>query len=127
MSSNSSPRKKATKKKTQDLKESVEFLEAHLIRYMDTFSTPPEGYTKNGQLPLPHFIIPVRSGLSCPIKWIKQLNNRCVAGYLKEDGPNDLPHVSKIYATPKYTADPAEPTPLGPRNPSRAGHFLPCL
>jgi len=97
------------KKKTKDLKESVEFLEACLIGYMDTFSIPPEGYIKNGQLP--HFTIPVGGGLSNPAKWIKQLDDGCVTGYSKEDGPNDLPHISKVYAMPKYTADPAEPLP----------------
>ncbi len=34
-----------------------------------------------------------------------------MAGYSAEDGPHDLPHVCEIYASPKYTADPAEPLP----------------
>jgi len=34
-----------------------------------------------------------------------------MASYSKEDSPYDLPHVCKIYAMPKYTADPAEPIP----------------
>ncbi len=76
---------------------------------MDTFAQPLEGYTKNGWLP--HFTIPIGGGLSNPAKWIKQLNNGCVAGYSKEDGPHNLSHVCKIYVMPKYTADPAEPLP----------------
>jgi len=92
-----------------DLEESIEFLEACLIGYIDTFSHPSDGYCESGQLP--HFTIPCGNGLSNPAKWIKQLDDGHVAGYLKEDGPHDLPHVCKIYAMPKHTADPAEPLP----------------
>src|SRR6266478_7210040 len=38
------------KKKLDDLNEMVEFLEAHLVGYIDTFSQPPDGYIKNGHL-----------------------------------------------------------------------------
>ena len=34
-----------------------------------------------------------------------------MVGYTAEDGPHDLPHMCEIYASPKYTADPAEPLP----------------
>src|SRR6266403_6344551 len=97
------------KKSMDDLKESIEFLEARLIGYIDTFSQPPDGYTENRQLL--HFTIPCSNGLSNPAKWIKKLDNGHVAGYLKEDSPHDLPHACKVYAMPKYTADPAEPIP----------------
>jgi len=99
----------AHKKKLDDLNETVEFLEAHLVRYIDTFSQPPNGYTKNGQLP--HFTIPCGNRLSNPAKWIKQLNDGHIAGYSKEDGPHDLPHICEIYVMPKHTADPPEPLP----------------
>ncbi len=92
-----------------DLDETIEFLEACLIGYINTFSHPPDSYIKNGRLP--HFSIPVRNRLSCPAKWIKQLDDGQITGYSKEDGPHNLPHICKIYATPKYTADPAEPLP----------------
>src|SRR6266478_3241689 len=52
------------KKKVDDLKETIKFLEARLIGYIDTFSQPPASYTKNGQLP--HFTIPCSNGLSNP-------------------------------------------------------------
>ncbi len=92
-----------------DLEETIEFLEAHLISYIDTFSQPPASYVENGRLP--HFTIPCGNGLSNPAKWIKKLDDGHVAGYSTEDGPHDLPHVCEIYATPKHTADPAEPLP----------------
>src|SRR6266403_280537 len=97
------------KKKLDDREETIEFLEARLVGYIDTFSQPPTGYVENGHLPT--FTIPVGGGLSNPAKWVKKLDDGRVAGYTAEDGPHDLPHVCEIYASPKYTADPAEPMP----------------
>src|SRR6266436_4387810 len=97
------------KKKLDDHEETIEFLEARLTGYIDTFSQPPEGYIENGRLTT--FTIPCRGGLSNPAKWVKKLDDGRVAGYTAEDSPHDLLHVCKIYASPKYTADPAEPLP----------------
>ncbi len=97
------------KKKLNDREETIEFLEARLTGYIDTFSQPPEGYIENGRLTT--FTIPCRGGLSNPAKWVKKLDDGRVVGYTAEDGPHDLPHVCEIYASPKYTADPAEPLP----------------
>ena len=95
------------KKKLDDHNETIEFMEARLIGYIDTFSHPPEGYIENGHLTT--FTIPCGNRLSNPAKWVKKLDNGRVAGYSAEDSPHNLPHVCKIYASPKYTADPAEP------------------
>src|SRR6266404_6193578 len=97
------------KKKLDDREETIEFLEARLVGYIDTFSQPPTGYVENGRLLT--FTIPCGGGLSNPAKWVKKLDDGRVAGYTAEDGPHDLPHVCEIYASPKYTADPAEPLP----------------
>src|SRR6266446_10702520 len=97
------------KKKLDDREETIEFLEARLVGYIDTFSQPPDGYVENGRLTT--FTIPCGGGLSNPAKWVKKLDDGRVAGYSAEDGPHDLPHVCEIYASPKYTADPAEPLP----------------
>src|SRR6266403_2496136 len=97
------------KKKLDGLNKTVEFLEAHLVGYITTFSQPPEGYIENGCLPT--FTIPCGNGLSNPAKWVKKLDDGRVAGYSTEDGPHDLPHVCEIYASPRYMADPAEPLP----------------
>ncbi len=97
------------KKKLDDLHKTIEFMEAHLVGYIDTFSQPPEGYIENGRLPT--FTIPYGNGLSNLAKWVKKLDDGWVAGYSMEDGPHDLPHICKIYASPKYTTDPAEPLP----------------
>src|SRR6266446_253571 len=97
------------KKKLDDCEETIEFLEAHLTGYIDTFSQPPDRYVENGRLTT--FTIPCGGGLSNPAKWVKKLNDGRVAGYSAQDGPLDLPHMCEIYASPKYTADPAEPLP----------------
>src|SRR6266446_4548327 len=97
------------KKKLDDREETIEFLEARLVGYIDTFSQPPEGYVENGRLTT--FTIPCGGGLLNPAKWVKKLNDGRVVGYTAEDGPHNLPHVCEIYASPKYTADPAEPLP----------------
>ncbi len=97
------------KKKLDDCEEMIEFLEACLVRYINTFSQLPEGYVENSCLTT--FTIPCGGGLSNPAKWVRKLNDGRVVGYSTEDGPHDLPHVCEIYASPKYTADPAEPLP----------------
>src|SRR6266403_1966014 len=97
------------KKKLDDHEETIEFLEACLVGYIDTFSQPPDRYVENGRLTT--FTIPCGGGLSNPAKWVKKLDNGRVVGYTTEDSPHDLPHVCEIYASPKYTADPAEPLP----------------
>src|SRR6266404_4610089 len=97
------------KKKLDDCEETIEFLEARLVGYIDTFSQPPTGYVENGRLTT--FTIPCGGGLSNPAKWVKKLEDGRVARYTAEDGPHDLLHVCEIYASPKYTADPAEPLP----------------
>src|SRR6266446_5592101 len=38
------------KKKLDDREETIEFLEARLVGYIDTFSQPPAGYVENGRL-----------------------------------------------------------------------------
>src|SRR6266404_2750167 len=70
------------KKKLDDHEETIEFLEACLIGYIDTFSQPPNGYIENGRLTT--FTIPCGGGLSNPAKWVKKLNDGRVVGYSAE-------------------------------------------
>jgi len=97
------------KKKLDDHEETIEFLEACLIGYINTFSQLPDRYVENSHLPT--FTIPCAGGLSNPAKWVRKLDDGRVAGYTAEDGPHDLLHMCEIYASPKYTADPPEPLP----------------
>src|SRR6266403_152506 len=48
------------KKKLDNHEETIKFLEARLVRYIDTFSQPPEGYVENGHLTT--FTIPCGGG-----------------------------------------------------------------
>src|SRR6266478_75637 len=82
------------KKKLDDCNETIEFMEAHLIGYIETFSQPPDGYVENSHLTM--FTIPCGNGLSNPAKWVKKLNDGRVMGYSTEDGPHDLPHICEI-------------------------------
>ncbi len=97
------------KKKLDDCNETIEFMEARLVGYIDTFFRPLKGYIENSRLTM--FTIPCGNGLSNPAKWVKKLDDGRVAGYSTEDSPHNLPHVCKIYASPRYMADPAEPLP----------------
>src|SRR6266478_5445261 len=78
------------KKKLDDRNETIEFMEACLIGYIETFSQPPDRYVKNGHLTT--FTIPCGNGLANLAKWVKKLNDGRVMGYSTEDGPHDLPH-----------------------------------
>src|SRR6266446_4197162 len=77
------------KKKLDDREETIKFLEARLVGYIDTFSRPPEGYVENGHLMT--FTIPCGGGLSNPAKWVKKLDDGRVAGYTSEVVPRGLP------------------------------------
>src|SRR6266436_1812727 len=103
------------KKKLDDLNETVEFLEACLIGYINTFSQPPDGYIENGCLPT--FTIPCGNGLSNPAKWVKKLDDGQVAGYSAEDSPHDLPHICKIYASPSIQLTLQSLYPIGSTKP----------
>ena len=61
------------KKKLDDCNKTIEFMEAHLVGYIKTFSQPPDGYVENGHLTT--FTIPCGNGLSNPAKWVKKLDD----------------------------------------------------
>jgi hypothetical protein len=91
----------------------VEGLEQRLQHYMDIFKKAPPGYVDNGDR-FPAFAIPIAGlgGLSTPAKWIKLMDNGCVAGYSQDQGPLDLPTIADIYLSPAYdSSTPFEPLP----------------
>src|SRR6266481_776231 len=93
------------------LEENLEFAESRLLDYQETFVKAPDGYVANNRLPT--FTIPLGEGSNVPAKWIKQLDDGCVAGHSEHDGTGDLPYVKEIYATPQDSAlDPAEVLPF---------------
>src|SRR6266478_5729606 len=93
------------------LEESLEFAKSRLLDYQETFVKAPDRYVANDRLPT--FTIPLGEGSDVPAKWIKQLNDGCVAGHSEHDGTGDLPYIKEIYATPQDSAlDPAEVLPF---------------
>jgi hypothetical protein len=53
----------------------------------------------------PGFAIPIQDGMWQPAHWVKQLPNGHVAGLPKEHGPDEVPWVQQIYATPYDDGD----------------------
>src|SRR6266478_4807121 len=95
----------------EKLEENLEFAKSRLLDYQETFVKAPDGYVANDRLPT--FTIPLGEGSDVPAKWIKQLNDGCVAGHSEHDGTGDLPYIKEIYATPQDSAlDPAEVLPF---------------
>src|SRR6266478_5070640 len=70
------------KKKLDDRNETIEFMEAHLVGYIDTFLQPPQGYVENSCLTT--FTIPCGNRLSNPAKLVKKLDDSRVTGYSSE-------------------------------------------
>src|SRR5260221_11159233 len=80
------------------------------MEYQSTFDYPPDVYVKN--VHFPQLKVPVRYGLSCPVKWVKQLESGSVLCFISMDGPHNTPHIFPIYAAPIVLAeDPTESLP----------------
>src|SRR6266404_4468799 len=93
------------------LEEDLKYAQSRLLTYQETFVKAPDGYVANDRLPM--FTIPLREGSDVLAKWIKQLDDGCVAGHSEHDGTGDLPYIKEIYATPQDSAlDPAEVLPF---------------
>jgi hypothetical protein len=87
--------------------EELEFLRARLVDYRATLPTEecPEGYVLNRDGRCPGFAIPIQDGKWQPAHWVKQLPDGHVAGLPKEHGPDEVPWVQQIYATPYDDGD----------------------
>jgi hypothetical protein len=87
--------------------EELEFLRARLVDYRATLPTEecPDGYVLNRDRRCPGFAIPIQDGMWQPAHWVKQLPDGRVAGLPKEHGPDEVPWVQQIYATPYDDGD----------------------
>jgi hypothetical protein len=87
--------------------EELEFLRARLVDYRATLLTEecPDGYVLNRDGQCPGFAIPIQDGMWQPAHWVKQLPDSRVAGLPKEHGPDKVPWVQQIYATPYDDGD----------------------
>jgi hypothetical protein len=87
--------------------EELEFLRARLVDYRATLPTEecPDGYVLNRDGRCPGFAIPIQDGMWQLAHWVKQLPDGRVAGLPKEHGPDEVPWVQQIYATPYDDGD----------------------
>src|SRR6266404_2481941 len=84
------------------LEEDLKYAQSHLLDYQETFIKAPDRYVANNRLPT--FTIPLGEGSNVPAKWVKQLDDRRVAGYSEHNRTGDLPYVKEIYAAPQDSA-----------------------
>ena len=80
------------------LKDRIRGLEDCVLHYEENFAMPPEGYIEN--LYYPDLVIPIGSGIFCPAKWIKLLEEGHVAIYASDDGPSSPPTIGMLHAQP---------------------------
>ena len=95
----------------------VSELNAQILRLEDlvkthtnTFECCPKGYVLNTKYP--GLTINIGNGLQREVKWVKQLEQGTVACFTEDDGPEDTPHIVKVYAQPCSMAEPIEPLPI---------------
>ena len=99
---------------SQMLGDRIKSQQDRILHYEETFEQAPYGYTLNDER-IPHFRIPVGNGLYRPAKWIKLNDDGTASGYADTAGPNQLPHIIDLYATPDHKYDDeAEPIPALP-------------
>ena len=102
----------------------VETLERHIEHYEIQHPKCPQGYENNvGRAP--SFYVPGPNRTTVLIKWVKQLNDGCVAGFGQHQAKGEAPHITELFLTPSYDIeDPPEPLPgwfrtllIGPSTP----------
>ena len=100
--------------KIRCLKEQVHRLHDHVEHYENIFEHAPDGYIENdGQVP--HFYIPLSDRVFKLAKWIKKLEDGRVAGFHKQQGPNESPYIIDLYVQADMEGhgeeNPIEPLP----------------
>jgi hypothetical protein len=101
-------------RKIRRLNKQIHGLHDHIEHYGNIFEWAPDGYIENnGQVP--HFYIPLGDGVFKPAKWIKKLEDGKVAGFHKQQGPNESPYIIDLYAQADTVGhgkeNPIEPLP----------------
>jgi hypothetical protein len=91
------------------LKNNITQLRNTLAGYEETFDIAPEGFELATDA-VAQIEIPVGSGFHRPAKWVKKLDDGCVACYHEGQGPKDTPYIAELYAPPDYSDEhPMEP------------------
>ena len=90
--------------------DTLDSLQSKVLQYEETFSTPPDGYVENnGHYPTLEIRLP--HGQRRPAKWIKQLDNYCVAALCDRDVGSSTPSIFDVYASPNHSDRPVQPLP----------------
>ena len=101
----------AHNRETLRLRTQIETLERHLKHYEIQHPKCPQGYEANVGW-APSFYIPGPNRTTVLAKWVKQLDDGCVAGFGLHQAEGEAPHVIKLFLTPSYNIeDPLEPLP----------------
>ena len=79
------------------LNEQIRGLHDRVEHYKNIFERAPDGYIENDGR-VPHFHIPLGDGVFKLAKWIKKLEDGKVAGFHKQQGPNESPYIIDLYA-----------------------------
>ena len=89
----------------------IETLERRIEHYEIQHPECPQGYEANvGRAPL--FYIPGPNRTTVLVKWVKQLDDRRVAGFGQHQAEGEAPHITELFLTPSYDIeDPPEPLP----------------
>jgi hypothetical protein len=96
------------------LNEQIHGLHDRVEHYKNIFECAPNGYIENDGR-VPQFFIPLSDGVFKPAKWIKKLEDRWVAGFHEQQGPNESPYIIDLYAQADMVGhgeeNPVEPLP----------------
>jgi hypothetical protein len=93
----------------ETLKNDITQLRNTLAGYEETFDIAPEGFELATDM-VAQIEIPIGNGFHRPAKWVKKLEDGCVACYHEGQGPKDTPYIAELYASPEYNAEhPMEP------------------
>jgi hypothetical protein len=91
------------------LKSNIRQLRNTLAGYKETFDIAPEGFELATDT-VAQIEIPIGNRFHRPAKWVKRLDDGCVACYHKGQGPKDTPFIPELYAPPDYENEhPMEP------------------
>ena len=85
-------------------------LQEKVLHYEETFSTPPPGYIKNNGH-YPNLQILTAKGVYRPAKWVKQMDNLCVACLADTDVGSATPSIVDVYAGYDPSDQPVLPFP----------------
>ena len=102
---------KAHNRETMWLCTQIKMLEWRVKHYEVLCPDCPTGYKAN-EGRAPSFYIPGPNKTTVLAKWVRQLDDGCVAGFGQHQAAGEAPHIASLYLMPSYNIkDPPEPLP----------------